>query len=286
MGSKDDKGNKDNKNMSGDKVVDITKKGSVTLLSSGEVGTEDSEQSDHVYLRPPRKRSAKVSDRDIPRLHSLRCFPRVDELVRAGVFARTIAAYIQDDAGEYSDVSFEKVVRVVRKYRDQLETAGVKAQQELEAVKGDEGDPLYELYEMQKNYRQLKERIDMEVSTEKQLNKLFSTTHKEYHVAFLMLDGILERKHKLGIINKDMDKKQRRLTQGTAGRLEYGEIVANPESRQKVLSVVEMLLGDSQLMDAMVMNKSGVEDSVFTGTKGSKNARRNKRRKTKIRKDG
>lgn len=254
-------------------------------------GTED---SGRVVLRPSKKRSLPKDSTS--RLRALRCFPRVDELVRAGVFARTIAEFVQDESGEYLDVSFDTVVRTVRRYREQLEKAGIRAAQEVEAGKGDDADPLFELYEMGRNYRQLKGRIDMEVATETQLNKLFSTTHKEYGEARVLLDTILERKTKLGIIGKDMDRQKQNqgIVGSMAGRLDYGAVVDNPSSRQKVLSIVEMLLGDPELMDAVIKDKTGTQpDPAQEQAKGPeksprrkvKSARSHKGRKAALRKN-
>jgi hypothetical protein len=261
-------------------------------MDGGEVisigsGTEEKEIS---VRRSPRKRS--IPRDSTSRLRSLKCFTKVDELVRAGVFARTIAEHIQDESGEYMDVSFDAVVRAVRRYREQLENAGVRAAQEAAGDKPDEADPMFELYELQRNYREMRSRIDMEVATEKQLNKLFSTTHKEFMVAKDILSTILEEKRKLGIIGKDMDKNQRRgVVDGVAGRLDYNTAISNPESRQKVLAVVEMLFNDPELMDSLVKDKAvnPSSDDVKTPKVGSpkkvKSARRHKGRKAAVRAD-
>lgn len=71
------------------------------------------EQGKKVAQRVARQKSVQYES--ISRLKELKCFENVRAMVEEGAYAREIAEYIQDVAGEYDDVSLEAVTRAVRR---------------------------------------------------------------------------------------------------------------------------------------------------------------------------
>lgn len=182
------------------------------------------------------------------RLESLTCFPRVQEMVRAGLYTRKIAEFIQD-MGEYNDVDLDTVIRAVRNYRKSLEDAG--STDVVDDTNEDRDAALYELDVMRKFFHLHSERIEMEVETEKGLRKLFSTTHKEFEVLEKLGSRILQLKKDLKLMDERGGRRGGGIGESRIGRLDMAEVASNAESRQKVLGAVEMIMGDSDLLQDM-----------------------------------
>jgi len=177
------------------------------------------------------------------RLEGLVCFPEVKDMVRAGCYTRKVAEYIQG-CGEYDDVDLDTVIRAVRNYKKLLENAGVPS---VGADVLDEEDPFFELNVLKDSFKSQRDRIKMEVETETTLRKLFSTTHKEFEVLEKLGTRIMQIKKDFDLIDGKSGG-NRRLGGGQMGRLDIAEVAQSPESRQKVLGAVEMIMGDDELL--------------------------------------
>ncbi len=200
------------------------------------------------------------------KLRRLNCFKIIDDMVRRGMTVRKIASYIQEEEGELKDYSPDTVRQLIWRYRDDLGEAGVEiATIHDEESSEDAGDPLHELHVLQSMFNLHHERIQMEVNTEKGLSKLFSTTHKEFEVLEKLGSSIIDKKTKLGIIGGD-DRKKRTATQ-FSGRLDMAKFAQRPESRQKVLSMVEAVLGDDEMLEDLATHGgiSGMEKMLESG---------------------
>ena len=218
----------------------------VTQLSK-----KQSEAKKKASPRTYRRRSSSTT----MRLRKLKCFPEVEEMVKAGEYARTIAAFIQEEAGEYLEVSFDAVIRSVYRYRQSLDKGGIVTQPGQEDV--DEDDPMFELKAMEDKFRIQSDRIDMEVATEKALKKLFSTTHKEFEIFNLMGKDILKLKKQLNLLNSDAGPRGK--SKGHVGRLDIARVVESPESRHKVLSFMETMIENPDLMDDLLEAKDSID---------------------------
>jgi hypothetical protein len=196
------------------------------------------------------------------RLRELSCISQVDEMIRKGVFSRSIAEFIQERQGLMRNVGRDQLVRLIRQYRTDLERSGV------EVIKPGSSsttkDPLHELTRLQELFDIHCDRIGMEVDTEKQLTKLFSTTHKEMATATLMAVAILKEKKQLGLIGENARKSSSRQF---SGRTDAARIAQDAQSRQKVLNVFELMLGDSELMQDVIDSGgiSGMQNRLLEG---------------------
>jgi len=185
------------------------------------------------------------------KLRRLRCFHEVEDMLREGRYLREIVTHIQDIRGELTDMSSRAVTYLVKDHKEAMFSGAMEDLDEPAAARGDSEDPLYVLYSQEKYYRLLEERIDMEVSTEKNLTKLFSTTHKEFLALQKVGEGILKRREQLGLLGSKQGGARQRVGSGTPGRVDVAEIIANPESRHKVMGFVEALVRDPDLLDSL-----------------------------------
>ena len=191
--------------------------------------------------------------RPLEQIRSLKCFQEVDEYVRAGAFAIDIANFIQKERGEMKSVALPKILKIIRRYKSYLEAEEERiADGERKIREEMEEDPLYELSVMRSKFNSQSDRIDMEIQTEEGLNKLFSTTHKEFLALERMGKTIIGLKERFGMIEPGMHRGQAGETVQEAGRLNLRESISDPKSRNKVISVVETLLGSSNLQQAII----------------------------------
>ena len=216
------------------------------------------------------------------KIRSLKCFVEVDQMVRRGEFLRNVANYIQEEAGELKQVSPKALMFLLRQYKDYVYRDdsildGEPRRQE------DKEDPFYILHSMESKYRLMEGRIDMEVETETALQKLFSTTHKEFHGLLEFGEKILNRKEKLGLLNRERGGQRQRVGSGQPGRLDFASIVTNPESRQRVLSLVEAMVGDSKFLDSL--NKDNTKKETEERVARAKKVKR-KHKTVRIKKKG
>jgi hypothetical protein len=207
-----------------------------------------------IRKRSPETRRTRVRDPG-SQIRRLECFEVVDQMVRQGKYLREIVSYIKDTRGELEDLSRRAVTFLVKNYRESLYSDDVGPDGIPDPDKPDPDDPFYELHSMQRFYKVLEERIEMEVTTEKNLTKLFSTTHKEFARLQSLGEAITKRKEKLGLLRSERGGVRQRVGSGLPGRLDMPEIVSTPESRQKVVGLIEALIGDPELLDNLAENK-------------------------------
>lgn len=201
-----------------------------------------------IRKRPPKRRAPSTRDPG-SQVRRLECFPEVDQMIREGTYLRQVANFIHQDRGELTDLSLRAVIFMLRDYRDYVFSDDAVLDGEAGSDRPDEDDPFYELYSMQKLYRAMEKRIEMETETERNLTKLFSTTHKEFLTAARLGETIMKRKEKLGLLRKERGGVRQRVGSGMPGRIDIAQVVANPESRQRVMGFVETLIQDPDLLD-------------------------------------
>lgn len=201
--------------------------------------------------RPPATRRTRVRDPG-SQIRRLACFDVVDQMVRQGKFLREIVSYIQGERGELTELSDRAVMFMVRDYKESLYSDDLGPDGIPDPDKPDPDDPLYQLHSLERFYKILEERIEMEVTTEKNLTKLFSTTHKEFGRLQSLGVQIHKLKETMGLLRSERGGVRQRVGSGLPGRLDIPEIVTSPESRHKVMGLVEALIGDPELLSDLV----------------------------------
>ena len=176
------------------------------------------------------------------KLKRLKCFEDVKIMVGKGEYTRNIVTFIVS-TGEWDGLSPQAIASIVRDYQDAFFS------RDLVRVDGgvlDDEDPLAEVKSLQRLYKIHEERIMRESDLEKNLGKLFSTTHKEFDTATNIVRTIMDLKAKHGITGESEDQKS-----VYHGRVDIQDVVNNPESRNKVLGFIEAAVSHPDLFDSL-----------------------------------
>lgn len=181
------------------------------------------------------------------KLKNIMCFKEVHEMIISGWAISEVARYVQIDRKEYTDVSADALMHVLTLYRAELPpgvlvskampNAFSKAAEKVR--KGvDELEELNKLYELQMK------RIGIDFSTEKKINKLMPSMTNEIKEARNILSALAQLKMDLGLDERHIGRLD--IEAGLSEELlaKYGKpgvskVLRNPESRQKLLSLVE-----------------------------------------------
>ena len=112
-------------------------------------------------------------------------------------------------------------------------------------------DPTYTISILEEMFEWQRERIEIEIESERRLGKLLPNTHREIRTLVKLGAAILDEKRELGLLQPISERCPRTVL--NAGAPAYMEVLANAESRQRVLEVVEMLV-DDELVDDVNAN--------------------------------
>lgn len=211
----------------------------------------------------------RVSPPRYARLKNLSCFKEVKRMLLEGYPVPEIVKFIQEDQKEYTDVTSEHLTQLLYRFRkEEIKPAeiGIRRMPKafLDMWKAVE-KKIPEIRELLWLYNLQKERIGIDVTTEKNIKKLFATTHREIQTAAQLLRNLVDMKMDLGIKERDLGK----LTidgdlipmlQNEAARLNLPELERvglDPESRRRVLDLVEFLmrLGNNDKFDEIIKIK-------------------------------
>lgn len=168
--------------------------------------------------------------------------------VTAGIPPSKIAEWIQGK-GFCTDIKKTSLQRHIYIFRNRLpkgeflkeEHRGIymKAKKELDK-KMSEVEEMAEIYKLQR------ERVNVDVETEKKIGKLFSTTHKEIELCMNILRASAEMKMDLGLEERQLGKfgvESKYILEAQALNDEEAQEVFNdPKSRRRVLNVARKLL--------------------------------------------
>jgi hypothetical protein len=181
------------------------------------------------------------------KLRGLKCFKEVHEMLVSGWPVAEVAQYVQKQRGEYIDVTEQTLVWTLTTYRKDLPPGELVARtmpgtfkKAAERVR----KGLDELAEMEKLYELQMLRINIDLATEKKINKLIPTMTNEIKTAKDILVGMAQLKMDLGVDERhlgklDIDAKIPDEAIAKYGRASVGKVLNNPESRRKLLSLVE-----------------------------------------------
>lgn len=184
------------------------------------------------------------------RLRSIKCFELVHQKVLEGYPMAEIARFIQDERKEYADITRGSLMALLNDYRNSIPKAELiskrmprmfeKAQKVVE--KG-----LDELKELEKLYEKQMERIDIDITTEKKISKLMPSMTQEVRAAREILESYAQIKMDLGINTRhigrlEVDGQISADMTARYGSEAVGRVLDSPESRRKVLGLVQRLL--------------------------------------------
>lgn len=229
------------------------------------------------------------------RLKSLKCFLEVRQMLLGGWPALEVARFVRDVRGEGTDVAEVTLSAEISAYRRSLPPAellaGVPPSSTstgdgggggvAPAVLGASGTPvvtrlplafthaakrvregLDELKELERLYGIQMERVEIDFATEKKIGKLFPSMTAEIRAAREILEKRAQLKMDLGLDERHLGRLEVDTNAPPVVVERYGaevvkHAVASPESRRKLLGVVERLTQLQQLRDRVSPGESG-----------------------------
>lgn len=189
-------------------------------------------------------------DEGLTKLRSLKCFNEVHERVLSGWAPSELARFIQETRNEYGHANRISLMQVLQRYRDSIPPAQLLAKrmpQAFQKAAEEVEEGVDELKELNKLYRLQMGRIDIDLLTEKKINKLMPTMTQEVRVAAELLGKIADLKMDLGLSTRHLGQVDAEVTITTDpskyGRDSVQKVMQDPERRRKVLNVAERILG-------------------------------------------
>ena len=216
------------------------------------------------------------------KIEGLNCFADIKTMLENGEKVADIAAYIQDDAKEYTEVSRKTVIRSVYRYFNDC----IRSEQTKELLPAtmlllkenlqEHIDPIHCLNILLAIHL---DRISMEYAIEKKLGKTLSSNTKAIGVAATISDLLskatsddLSRRLKgasLDSSSSDALDGVARMRDAYAQR--YGEVaanvIANPDARRRILNIMEKIEKGTSgpLFDMIYKRLSGIESPNSVG---------------------
>jgi len=201
--------------------------------------------------RKRRTRKKKKKPNFTSRLKGLDCFEQVHERIVNGWRTTDVVRFIQEEKGEYTDAKPATVARAISEYAKEIPPSqmvrSVAPSTHTKAVTQiTEGlDVLRELEEL---FRLQQKRIQIDATTEKNINKLFKSTVREVKEARAILQAYAQvqmdfgiTKRNLGVLEVDQQGPQISLSFAQAAPA-FAEVAESPKSRQKALGLVHRML--------------------------------------------
>lgn len=191
---------------------------------------------------------SRTHDSRFVRLRSLKCFDEVHSRVIHGFPVSDIVRFIQQENGEYVDVEPASLSALLVDYRKSLplgpsihKTSSGYCGKALVEVQ----EKLDELGELNRLYSVQMERLEIDLKNEKTIKKLLPTTAREIEVARHILETSAQLKMDLGVDERHLGSLDVNADISAAVEKRYGgataKVMANPESRRKILGVLERL---------------------------------------------
>jgi len=169
----------------------------------------------------------------------MKCFPIIDEKLRAGVSIEKLAKEIQEEHGERTDIKRDSLIRALYRYKNdipanQLADRGLPAHvaRKLEELKGD----IDEIEELTLLYRLQRQRIVTAMEQEEKIQFLTKDTRKEFAEAREILMALAELKMKLGIL----EEAPRKFEFGVTHREEIAKL--EEHERKKLGPIAQIIL--------------------------------------------
>jgi hypothetical protein len=209
--------------------------------------TEDSPER-RPRIRP---RSRETKKTGLAKLRSCRCFDEVDRRLRLGWGSLELAKFIRDENGECTDISEAYVRKLVDQHRQAIPPAELSLTSTntkvIRNASKKMSNGLNELAELEKLYDIQKSRIEIDFTNEQTIKKLFAGTGREIFYAMKILKQSADLKATLGLTKKHLGTVEvtghRAAEIGDRyGNEAIGSVVADPDSRRKLLSLTDRLL--------------------------------------------
>jgi len=200
--------------------------------------------------KKPRIRPVSRNLPKAKKIENCRCVAEVDRRLRLGWSSHKIAEYVQNDANEMTDLSHLYVRKMVDEYRKTIPPTEIaltaQNHRARQYANRRTAEGLEELEELEKLYALQMKRIKIDVSNEEKINKLLPTTGREIFYAMKILKQSSDLKMDLGLATRQLGEVS--VTGASAAQISdryddsVGRVIADPDSRRKVLGFVETLM--------------------------------------------
>lgn len=219
-------------------------------------------------MRPVSREPHKASSN----LKECRCFDEFDRRIRMGWSANKLVKFIQEDNQELTHLSPGYLIKLIDAYRQSIPPAEllVSTQNTTVAMHSAQkvANGMEELAKLNELYELQMERIKIDVGNEKKINKLFNTTGREIFYALKILEQTSDLKMDLGLAKRQLGEVsvsgQSAVQIGDRYNDDIGKVMADPDSRRKVLGMVETLLtlGAKANLDASELVQSASKMAI------------------------
>lgn len=207
--------------------------------------------SEGITRRPRIRPVSRETSGPFSKLRGAKCFAEIDRRMRMGWSTTDLARAIQDEYGELKEVSFGYLKKLIDQYRLSIPPAELSMASPNSTVSRNATrkvvDGINELEELEKLYRLQISRIDIDVKNEQKIQKLFKDTGREVFVAMKILNQSAQLKMDLGLTKRQLGTMevngQLAAEVGERyGKDAIGKVIADPDSRRKVLGLAERML--------------------------------------------
>jgi len=193
-----------------------------------------------------RKKAAAIKD--------LRCFEEVERRLRMGHSSTQLVGFIQEENEELVHLSANYIRKMLDEHRKSIPPADLafSSQNTSVAMMANRrlSNGLNELEELESLYTKQKRRIEIEMSNEEKINKLLPQTGREIFYAMKILKQSADLKMDLGIAKRQLGEVSvtGQASVQIADRYHdgVGRVMADPDSRRKVLGMVQTLAALSE----------------------------------------
>lgn len=190
------------------------------------------------------------------KLRALACYQEAYERICAGWPLAQVARFIQEERREYTEISRRGLEQQLTEFRKQMPPGDLVAKrfpEVFDQAKEKVETSINELSELEELYRIQMHRIGVDFATEKGIKKLLPSMTAEIREARAILKDMAELKLEMGILGrapKGVDvnvgvEVEATLTEGMMaqfGDTAVQKVLEDPESRRKVMGVVERFL--------------------------------------------
>lgn len=218
--------------------------------------------------RPP-VRPVSREQKKAAALKDCRCFDEVDRRLRMGWSSADLTKFIQEESKELVHLSSTYIRKMIDEYRKSIPPAELALTSKNTAVVMQANKRLSnginELEELEALYKKQFRRIEIEMTNEEKINKLLPQTGREIFYAMKLLKQSADLKMDLGIAKRQLGEVSvtGHASVQIADRYNdgIGGVMANPDSRRKVLSMVSALsaLSTRASIDAVNIIKSATD---------------------------
>lgn len=210
-----------------------------------------------MMVKMGRKRSKPLGrDSRFKKLRALACYQEVYSRICAGWPLAQVARFIQEERREYTSISRHGLEQQLAEFRKGMPPGDLvqkrfpdvfdKAKEKVE--KG-----IDELKELEELYRIQMHRVGVDFATEKGIKKLLPSMTAEIREARAILKDMAELKLEMGVLGRapkgvdvnvgvDIEATLSEETIAKFGDGAVGEVLKDPESRRRVLGVVERFM--------------------------------------------